>query len=82
MRTAWRRAHLASNDLASFSAGGEVASRSRRFVGMMTSKVKGTTAPTNAPPAIHPVRCVNHHRAALESKQITAKEACMGAARL
>jgi hypothetical protein len=67
---------------ASLSFGGEAASTSKRFVGIMKAKVKGTTAPTNAPPASHGNLLVNRQTATLQRKQMIANDACKGAARL
>jgi hypothetical protein len=53
-----------------------------RLVDMMNANVNGTTAPTNAPPASHAHRPVKRQTATLQRKQVTAKAACKGAARL
>jgi hypothetical protein len=73
---------LASSTYASSSFAGEATSSSKRFVDIMKAKVKGTTAPTNAPPASHGHLPVNRQTATLQRKQMTANDACKGAARL
>jgi hypothetical protein len=76
------RAHLASSTTAASPFGGEAASSSKRFVDIIKARVKGTTAPTNAPPASHAHRPVNRQTTTLQRKQMTANDVCQGAARL
>jgi len=82
VRTAWSRAHLASSTKAESSFGGEAASSSKRLVDIMKAGVKGTAAPTNPPPASHSHRPVNRQTTTLQGKQMTANDACKGAASL
>ena len=52
------------------------------LVGNITSSVKGTTAPTVKPPIAHHHSVVKADSSTAVIKQITAVEACQGAARL